>query len=130
MNSRSEGISANKSNFVRIAHKKWPFLPSSAPSQPCSAASAAPITPPITILPYITITPSAAGDAAAVINLAVNRAKMGLTGHPNAWIYVVANPRTIKRGQMVASCLNRQINLTINYSKKRSSQWGHHSNNK
>jgi hypothetical protein len=112
MNSRSEGFSANLSNFVSIAHKKTAiFALSTLSTMFCHLLSAhnTPRNHPIS-----SYMPSVVGDAAAAIDLAINRAKMGLTGHPNASIGVVSNPPTIKQGQMKASCLNKHINLTIN----------------
>ena len=64
-------------------------------------------------------TPSVTGDVAAAIDLAINRAKMGLARHPSN--RCPRKPSIIAWGQMKASCHNKWIkNLTINWSKRRS----------
>jgi hypothetical protein len=118
MNSRSEGFSANKYYFVSIAHKKTAIFALSTLSTMFGRLRSAYKTPCNHYTsPY---TPSVAGDAAAAIDLAINRAKMGLAGHSMHRSNLChRNPSSIKRGQMEASCLNEHIELTINWSKKR-----------
>jgi hypothetical protein len=90
MNSRSKGFSANLSNFVSIAHKKTAIFALSTLSTMFCRLLSAHNTPHNHPIP--SYMPSVAGDAAAVINLAINRAKIGCFDHRIHRIDVVATP--------------------------------------
>jgi hypothetical protein len=110
---------------VSIAHKKTAIFALSTLSTMFGRLRSAHKTPCNHYTsPY---TPFVAGDAAAAIDLAINRAKMGMAGHPMHRCNPSSNQARANGGQLPQRTyrINNQL-----VEEARSKRCGHHNNKK